>query len=343
MRERPAMGKRTVAILTSGGDSPGMNAAVWAAVKSAHSRGMRILGINRGFQGLIEDDMEELTPASVYDVHNRGGTMLKTARCQKMLSEDGRSEALAVARSRRLDGLIVVGGDGSYQGAAILAQRGMPTISLPGTIDNDLAYTDFTLGYDTASNTACEAALRVRDTMESHGRIGIVEVMGRYCGDIALNVAMATGADYVLVPEVEYAEPFDIVNLTKRLCALHASGQRSFLIILAEGICFEDAHRASLLRECLEKELERRRADIGEVRETVLGHLQRGGQPSVLDLSLSVRMADRAVELLSRGIGMRAVGVRKNEIFDMDILEALRQPRIFNRELYDMVQRLAGY
>ena len=336
------MGSKTIAILTSGGDSPGMNAAVWAAVKSAHSRDMQILGINRGYQGLIDGDMRELTPKSVSDVHNSGGTMLKTARCLKMKTEEGRADALDSARRHGIEGLIVVGGDGSYQGAAILATRGLPTIGLPGTIDNDLAYTEYTLGYDTACNTACQATLKVRDTMESHDRIGIVEVMGRYCGDIALNVAMATGADYVLVPEVEYSTPYDIVNLTDRLCRLHDGGQSSFLIILAEGICFENPHRAYDLRLALEKELNRRGVFLGDIRETVLAYQQRGGHPTVFDINLAVQMADRAVDLLARGIGNRAIGIQRNRIFDMDILEALKVPRQFNRELYDMVQRLAS-
>lgn len=335
------MANKTIAILTSGGDSPGMNAAVWAAVKSAHSRGMRILGINRGYQGLIDGDMKELTPASVSDVHNSGGTMLKTARCLKMKTEEGRADALESAHRHGIEGLIVMGGDGSYQGAAILATRGLPTIGLPGTIDNDLAYTDYTLGYDTACNTACQATLKVRDTMESHDRIGIVEVMGRYCGDIALNVAMATGADYVLVPEVEYPVQFDIMNLTDRLCSLHETGRSSFLIILAEGICFANPHRAYDLRLALEAELSHRGVFLGDIRETVLAYQQRGGHPTVFDINLAVQMADRAVDLLARGIGNRAVGIRQNKIFDMDILEALKVPRQFNRELYDMVQRLA--
>lgn len=335
------MGNKTVGILTSGGDAPGMNAAIWAAVKSAHSRGLKVLGIRRGYQGLINRDFIELTPASVEGVHNNGGTMLKTARCERMKTEPGRAEALASAAAIGLDGLVVIGGDGSYQGAAILASRGMPTIALPGTIDNDLPYTDATLGYDTACNIACQAALHIRDTMESHERIGIVEVMGRYSGDIALNVAMATGADYVLVPEVAYAEPFDITNLADRLCALKAKGRSSFMVIMAEGICFDNPHRAYDLRLALEAELERRGVELGEIRETVLAYQQRGGHPTVSDISLAVQMADHAVNLLARGVGNRAVGIRQNTIFDMDILEALKEPRVFRRALYDMVQRLA--
>jgi len=335
------MGSKTIAILTSGGDSPGMNAAIWAAVKSAHSRGMTILGINRGYQGLIEGDMAPLTPDSVAMARNLGGTMLKTARCLAMLKDAGRDEAYSMAKEKMLDGLIVVGGDGSYHGAEELTKRGLPTIGLPGTIDNDLAYTDYTLGFDTSCNTALQSALKVRDTMESHGRVGIVEVMGRYCGDIALSVALTAGADYVLVPEMEYKHPFDIVNLADRLCALHAKGRKSFLIILAEGICFKDCNRATKLRVSLEKEMKRRGADVGDIRETVMGYAMRGGQPTVADISLAVRMADRAVELLYEGVGNKAIGIRKNEIIDMDIFEALDMKRVFNREIYDLIMNLS--
>ena len=332
---------KTIGILTSGGDSPGMNAAIWAAVKAAHSRGMTVLGINRGYQGLITGDMHKLGPADVAGILNHGGTVLKTARCLKMKTEEGRAEAVASAKSHGLDGLIVVGGDGSYQGAAILASRGVPTIALPGTIDNDLSYTDLTLGFDTTCNSAYEATLRVKDTMESHERVGIVEVMGRYCGDIALHVAMATGADYVLVPEVEHPEPYDVPAIADRLCSLKDRGQDSFLIILAEGVGYENPNRALELRHKLEDELKRRCREIGDVRETVLGYLQRGGQPTPGDINLSVRMSSRAVDLLEHGIGNRAVGIRQNEIFDMDIQEALQVPRVFRRELYDLVHQLA--
>ena len=268
------MGKK-IGILTSGGDSPGMNAAVWAAVKSAASRGIDMVGIYRGYQGLIDGDTKPLTVKDVEGILNRGGTVLKTARCRKMLTEEGRADAVKGAEKAGLDGLIVVGGNGSYAGAAILAARGVPAIGLPGTIDNDLTYTDFTLGFDTTCATAYEAVLKVRDTMDSHERVGVVEVMGRYCGDIALKVAAATGADYVLVPEVN--KDFDIQNLADRLCKLKEMGRCSFLIILAEGVHYENPHRACQLRQELEAEFKRRGSDIGDIRETVLGYQQRGG------------------------------------------------------------------
>ncbi len=334
------MSNKTIAILTSGGDSPGMNAAVWAAVKSAYAHGMTILGVNRGYQGLIDGDMHPITPNDLTRILNRGGTMLKTARCLRMKTEEGRAEAIAMARAHNLDGLIVVGGDGSYHGAAILAQRGVPTIALPGTIDNDLAYTDLTLGYDTCCNTAYHAALKVKDTMESHERVGIVEVMGRHCGDIALNVGLTLGADYVLVPEVDYCEEFDITNLADRLLNLKKKGRSSFLILLAEGVCFENPHRAYALRTRLEEELKRRGEFVGDIRESVLGYQQRGGQPSVNDIRLAVQMANHAVVLLDQGVGNRAVGIRDNKIIDMDIIQALAMPRVFNRSLYDLVNKL---
>ena len=335
------MSKKTIAILTSGGDSPGMNAAVWASVKSAYAHDMTILGVNRGYQGLIDGDLHPITPNDLSRILNRGGTMLKTARCLKMKTEEGRAEAVAMACKYNLDGLIVVGGDGSYQGAAILAQRGIPTICLPGTIDNDLAYTDLTLGYDTCCNTAYQATLKIKDTMESHERVGIVEVMGRYCGDIALNVGLTLGAEYVLVPEANYTEEFDITNLADRLLNLKAKGRSTFLILLAEGVCFNNPHRAYTLRVKLEAELKRRGAFIGDIRESVLGYQQRGGQPSVNDIRLGVQMANHAVVLLDQGIGNRAVGIKDNKIIDMDICEALAVPRVFNRAMYDLVNKLA--
>jgi 6-phosphofructokinase 1 len=256
-----------------------------------------------------------------------------------MMTEEGRAKAAASAKAAKLNGLIVVGGNGSYEGAAILAEKKVPTIGLPGTIDNDLTYTDFTLGFDTTCTTAYEAVLKVRDTMDSHERVGIVEVMGRYCGDIALKVAAATGADYVLVPEVN--KDFDIKNLTDRLCALKDKGHSTFLVILAEGVHFENHQRAAQLREELETELKARSRTLGDIRETVLGYQQRGGQPTINDINLSVQMADHAVELLSQGKGNRAVGIRQNKIFDMNIKQALSVERVFNKDLYDLINRLA--
>lgn len=330
------MTKKRIGILTSGGDSPGMNAAVWAAVRISAGMNMQILGIVDGYKGLIDETVMELTPERIEDVLDRGGTFLGTARCKEMLTEEGRSKAVDTIRKFNMDGLIVVGGDGSYQGARVLSQRGVPTVGLPGTIDNDLAYTDYTIGFDTALNTVCDSVLKIRDTMRSHDRVGIIEVMGRHCGDIALNAAVACGVDYVLVPEMEYAEEFDLSNVARRIERIYQSPCTYATIILAEGVCYDMQHRAYEFRKRLEAATGR------SVRETVLGYTQRGGSPSIYDRRLAINMADRAIHLLSQGVGNRVVGRRGGEIFDMDIMDALNMPRVFNRQLYDLANRLAG-
>ncbi|MDD3242754.1 MAG: ATP-dependent 6-phosphofructokinase [Eubacteriales bacterium] len=327
---------KRIGILTSGGDSPGMNAAVWAAVRVGRGADMQILGVVDGFKGLIEEQVIELDSAQVEDVLDRGGTFLGTARCAEMMTEEGRAKAVATVRKLRLDGLIVVGGDGSYQGARVLSDRGVPTVGLPGTIDNDLAYTDYTIGFDTALNTVCDSVLKIRDTMRSHDRVGIIEVMGRHCGDIALNAAVACGADYVLVPELNYEEEFDLSNVARRIEDIYATQRTYATIILAEGVCYDMEHRAYEFCKRLAEKTGK------SVRETVLGYTQRGGSPSIYDRRLAINMADRAVRLLNQGIGNRVIGRRNGEIFDMDITAALNLPRVFNRPLYDLANRLAG-
>lgn len=330
--------KKKIGILTSGGDSPGMNAAVWAAVRVGRGLGIRIVGVVDGYQGLIENNIIELDGSKVEDVLDRGGTFLGSARCKEMLTEEGRQKAVKSVQDNQLDGLIVVGGDGSYKGARVLSERGVPTVGLPGTIDNDLAYTDYTIGFDTALNTVCDSILKIRDTMKSHDRVGIVEVMGRHCGDIALNAAVACGVDYVLVPEMEkeYKEEFDLSNVAERIKQIYKKQRTYATVLIAEGVCYDMEHRASVFRNRLSK------ATGLSVRETVLGYTQRGGSPSIYDRRLAINMADRAMALLSQGIGNRVVGRRNGEIFDMDIDAALDLPRAFNRQLYNLANRLAG-
>ncbi|MDD4796214.1 MAG: ATP-dependent 6-phosphofructokinase [Eubacteriales bacterium] len=330
------MTRRRIGILTSGGDSPGMNAAVWAAVRIGAGAGMQILGVRDGYKGLMDENVVELTTDRIEDVLDRGGTFLGTARCKEMLTEEGRAQAVRTIQKFGMEGLIVVGGDGSYQGARTLSQRGVPTVGLPGTIDNDLSYTDYTIGFDTALNTVCDSVLKIRDTMRSHDRVGIVEVMGRHCGDIALNAAVACGADYVLVPEMQYAEEFDLSNVARRVEHIYRTTRTYATIVLAEGVCYDMEHRAHVFRRRLEA------ATGHSVRETVLGYTQRGGSPSIYDRRLAINMADRAIQLLAQRVGNRVVGRRGGEIFDMDIMEALNMPRTFDRPLYDLANRLAG-
>lgn len=327
---------KCIGVLTSGGDAPGMNAVIWSVVRAAHARGMKVMGIEDGYQGLIDRKVRELTVDELGSCLEKGGTVLGTARCKAMMTDEGRDEAAAAVREFGIEGLIVCGGDGSFQGALALSARGIPTIGIPGTIDNDLAYTDYTIGFDTASNTAANAVMNIRDTMGSHHRFGVVEVMGRHCGDIALNVGMAAGADYILIPEIPYEKPFDIDNLVDRLNNLVAEGARTGLVIIAEGVEYDTPNRAEVLMKQLTE-----RTGL-EIRASVLAHMQRGGYPTVTDRGYAVRMTERAVELLSQGIGNRAIGIKSNEIFDMDIVEALQVKRVVHKDLYDLAQKMGS-
>ncbi|HEY8391067.1 MAG TPA: 6-phosphofructokinase [Clostridia bacterium] len=314
---------KRIGIMTSGGDAPGMNAAIRAAVRYGIYLGMEVFGIERGYTGLINDTIQPLNMRSVSDIIQRGGTILKTARCPEFKEKAGQDKAIEVIKKRGLEGIIVIGGDGSFMGAKILSERGIPTIGIPGTIDNDLPYTDFTLGFDTACNTALDAINKLRDTMTSHERISIVEVMGRHCGDIALYAGIAGGAEMILVPE----KPFTIESICENLIHNYDSGKKSGIIVLAEG-----AGHA----EVLAKELSERTNFV--VKATVLGHIQRGGAPSMVDRILGTRCGVHAVELLNKGIGNRVVGIRNNKIIDMDIIEAVSMKRNFDEELYKIAQ-----
>lgn len=326
---------KKIGILTSGGDAPGMNAAVWAAVKRARSFGMTVLGIQDGYRGLLERRIDDLTQRDLSDIMHRGGTFLGTARCLDMLTEEGRGKAVQIIQEYGMEGLIVIGGDGSFRGAEVLSERGVPTVGLPGTIDNDLSYTDYTIGFDTACNTAIDEIMKIRDTMTSHDRVAIIEVMGRHCGDIALTVALAVAADYVLLPEVSYETEYDIDNLSEYLLDQKKRGKDSSIIIMAEGVNWNEKNRAEILKDCL---TEKTGLDI---RATVLGHTQRGGQPSAFDSRISILMGVRAVELLHEGLGNRVVGISENRIIDLNISQALDMPQVFNEELYNMARTLA--
>jgi len=238
---------KRIGILTSGGDCPGMNAAIWAAAKACASRNMEIVGVHNGYQGLIDHNVEVLNAQSVEGILDRGGTLLGTARCMDMMTEDGRDRAAAAVRELGIEGMIVGGGDGSFHGAVELSRRGIPTVGIPCTIDNDLGYTDYTIGFDTACNTATEAIMKIRDTMISHNRVAIVEVMGRHCGDIALYAGLAAGADYILIPEIQYETPFDMDKMAKHMLAVKSSNQRAGLIVAAEGVEYDTPNRAQVM------------------------------------------------------------------------------------------------
>lgn len=317
---------KKIGILTSGGDAPGMNAAIRAAVRYGIALDMEVVGIERGYTGLLEGRFVPMGLRSVSDIIQRGGTILRTARCPEFKTPEGQEKGMKNLREAGIEGLIVIGGDGSFMGAKVLSEKGFPTIGIPGTIDNDLAYTDYTLGFDTAANTILDAINKIRDTMSSHERISIIEVMGRHCGDLALYAGIGGGAEVIIVPEVKLTNE-DIVN---KLLEFRASGKRSGIVVLAEGA----GHADELTKMLAEK------TNL-EIRSSVLGHIQRGGSPSNQDRYLGTSFGAHAVQLLKKGIGNRIVGIRNNEIYDIDIIEGLAIPRKFNKDLYDLAQVVA--
>ena len=320
---------KTIGILTSGGDAPGMNAAIRAVVRSAIYYGCKVYGINRGYKGLLEEDLVEMNLSSVGDIIHRGGTILKSSRCEEFKTEEGRKLGVKVLKKYGIDCLVVIGGDGSFNGAKKLSEMGFPAIGIPGTIDNDLEYTDYTIGFDTAMNTVIDAIGKIRDTSSSHERVNIVEVMGRNCGDLALYAGIAGGAETIIVPEVE----IKLDDIALRLKTTQKRGKRHSIIVMAEGV--EKVGSAADLKKVLTEQAG------ADVRVTVLGHVQRGGSPTAFDRILASRFGYRAVELLLEGKSSRVVGIKDNKIIDMDIQEALAMPKTFNRELYEMAKVLS--
>ena len=314
------MGAKCIAVLTSGGDAPGMNAAVRAVVRTGLSFGMKVYGVMRGYNGLLHGDLKEMNMRSVSDIMQHGGTALFTARSPEFNTPEGVKKAAAMCREKGIDGVVVIGGDGSFRGARDLTGEGILTIGVPGTIDNDIACTDYTVGYDTALNTAMEMIDRIRDTTESHDRCSVVEVMGRRCGDIALNTGVAVGALTTLVPEIPYDFQKDVID---RIRLAQSTGKRHYIIVVAEGV----GHTQELA-ERIQKE-----TGIG-TRATILGHVQRGGAPTLRDRVVASRMGYHAVELLQNGIGNRVVAMKGEEIVDFDITEALEMPRVFDEKMY---------
>lgn len=296
-----------------------MNAGIRAVVMAADAAGFSVMGIRKGYAGLIEGRIERIKTEDVDGIVGKGGTILKTARCPEFKTEEGRQKALQVLRAFDISGLVVIGGDGSFAGARILSHLGIPTIGIPGTIDNDLAYTDFTIGFDTAVNCVIEEMSKIRDTMNSHERVGVIEVMGNKCGDIALYSGIAGGAEHIIIPEVE----FDLDYICDRILAARIKGKMTSIVLIAEG-AGKGESVANYMRE---------KAGL-DAKAIVLGYLQRGGAPSASDRMRATRMGIRAVELLSRGIGNRVVGVRDRHILDEDIDEALSKEIIFPKELY---------
>ena len=313
---------KNIGILTSGGDAPGMNAILHSVVRSAEGRGVRMIGIHSGYCGLIEGDASTLTAEDVSGIISRGGTVLHTARCPEFKTAAGQKKGVDTAERLGLDGIIAVGGDGTFMGAQKLSMHGIPTVGIPATIDNDIACTSYTVGFDTACSVATFAIDRLRDTSESHRRCSVVEVMGHKSGYLALNAAVAGGAAAVLIPEIDLSDE----ELIK---AIESHRRHHSIIVMAEGCAVSSASVARLIA---------RRTGI-ETRLTVLGHVQRGGAPTPVDRIFAARMGSYALELLLEGRGGRVVSARDNCVTDYDINDALAMEKTVDRELYDIFRR----
>lgn len=317
---------KTIGVLTSGGDAPGMNAAIRSIVRAAAYMGMTVKGIKRGYNGLIENNIVDLDIRSVSDIIQRGGTVLYTARCPRFTTEEGMQEAIKNCKNNGIEGLIVIGGDGSFRGARDLSLRGIPCIGIPGTIDNDIPSTEYTIGFDTAMNTVVEMVDKLRDTACSHERCSVVEVMGHGAGDIALQSGLAVGATAIIVPEIG----FDLQNVIDKILETKKNGRNHFIIVVSEGLC--DA--TQLARQLQES------TGI-ETRATILGHIQRGGNPTLRDRVVASKMGYAAVELLSKGVGNRVIGLKDNKIVDYDIFEALNMVKSFDQETYRLANTIS--
>ena len=317
---------KTIGVLTSGGDAPGMNAAIRAVVRTAINKGMKVKGIMRGYAGLLQEEIVDMDGTSVADTIGRGGTILYTARCPEFMTEEGQKRGAEICRKHNIDGLVVIGGDGSYRGAGKLSALGINTVGLPGTIDLDIACTDYTIGFDTAINTAMEAIDKVRDTSTSHERCSIIEVMGRHAGYIALWCGIANGAEDILLPERYDGNEQMLIN---RIIDNRKRGKRHHIIINAECI----GHSASMAK--------RIEAATGiETRATILGYMQRGGAPTCKDRVYASIMGAKAVELLEKGKTNRVVAYKHGEFLDFDIQEALNMKKDIPEDQYEISKLL---
>ena len=318
------MSINTIGILTSGGDAPGMNAAIRAVVRSAVANGIQVLGIRRGYNGLINGDTIELNARSVDGIQTRGGTMLYTARCREFITPEGQKKAADICRYMGIQGIVAIGGDGTFRGALDLSRAGICTVGIPATIDNDISCTRYTIGFDTACNTALECIDRLRDTMQSHERCSVVEVMGNRSGALAMYVGIASGATSILIPEKPVDMEKDVFERMRRGRIQH---RNHHIVIVAEGVGHAD-DVAKAIRE-----------ETGiDTRVTVLGHIQRGGSPTVRDRVTATRMGVQAVSCLMAGKTNRVVCAWNDSIIDRDIEEALAMPPQFHEEIYETAQ-----
>ncbi|QHE53233.1 6-phosphofructokinase [Pontibacillus sp. HMF3514] len=317
---------KKIGVLTSGGDAPGMNAAIRSVVRKCIYHDVEVYGIYYGYQGLIDGDIKKMEIGSVGDIIQRGGTMLYTARCEDFKTPEGRQKGIDQLEKHGIEGLVVIGGDGSFMGAKKLTEAGYPCIGVPGTIDNDIPMTDFTIGFDTAINTVIDAIDKIRDTATSHERTYVIEVMGRDAGDIALWTGLADGAESILIPEVD--DNFE--DIIERLKRGHERGKRHSIIIVAEGVGsgFDYGQRIQ-------------DATNLETRVTVLGHTQRGGSPTAFDRVLASRLGAQAVDLLLEGKAGRMVGIQNNKLVDHDIIEALNNKHQLDLDMYKLSKELS--
>ena len=318
---------RTIGVLTSGGDAPGMNAAIRAVVRRALAKGLKVRGIRRGYHGLLKEEIIDMSARDVSDIIERGGTVLQSARCKTMRTEEGQQKAAAICKKYGIDGLVVIGGDGSFAGAQKLANLGVNTIGIPGTIDLDIACTDYTIGFDTAVNTAMEAIDKVRDTSTSHERCSEIEEMGRDAGYLALWCGIANGAEKILMPE---EKDYDEKALIEDILANKKRGKKNYIIINAEGVG-DSINMAKRIEE----------ATGIETRATILGHMQRGGSPTCKDRVYASTMGAMAVDILCKGMTIFFVGYKNGKFIDFDIEEALAMKKTIPAYQYDVAKTLA--
>jgi 6-phosphofructokinase 1 len=328
---------KTIGVLTSGGDAPGMNAAVRSVTRTALYHGLNVKGIFKGYAGLMTNQMKDLSLRSVSDTLQRGGTFLYSARCPEFKDDAGVEKGKQNAIAAGLDGLIVCGGDGSFRGARDLSLKGLPCIGIPCTIDNDIACSDYTIGFDTAVNTVIQNIDRLRDTSQSHDRCSVVEVMGRRCGDIALHSAICCGAVSVLIPEIKFDLERDVIAKMRNTLR---TGKNHFIVIVAEGVTGEQFGSDEALSSAMLARYIEEQTGI-ESRATVIGHVQRGGSPTARDRVVASAMGHYAAELLKNGVGNRVVAMRDNRIVDLDILEALEMTRPVDENLVRVANEIS--
>lgn len=317
---------KKIGILSSGGDAPGMNAIIRSAVRVGISKNYEIVGIYRGFKGLLEEDFVSLDLSSVADIIQRGGTFLESARCEEFRKDEVQEKAIEILRKHNIEHLIILGGDGSLAGGLSLQKKGLSVIGIPCTIDNDIGSTDLSIGFTTAVETVSDAITKLRDTSFSHGRANIIEVMGRECGDIALYSGLASGAESILIPEI----PFTVEEVAKKIERGKRRGKRHHIIIMAEGV--GDSHK---FKEELEK------LTRTEVRLTILGYVQRGGTPSVVDRCLGTQMGSKAIDLVSEERTGRMICYCCGNVLSKDLEEALKEEKKIDKKIYEIAGKVS--